>query len=109
MSCQHWKEHSRYTETITSPAGANGCMQFMYLTFQAYGEDGDRDGVKDINNCLDSMASASNYMTKLVDSYGNIEQALKAYNGGPKCAFGGCWESDDYSDKILECANNLIF
>jgi hypothetical protein len=52
----------RSTNSPTSSAGAKGCMQFLPKTFEAYGVDGDGDGIADIDNCADSIASASNYL-----------------------------------------------
>ena len=48
--------------TAVSYAGAQGPMQFMPGTFAAYGVDGDRDGVADINNAADAIFSAANYL-----------------------------------------------
>ena len=48
--------------TNTSYAGAQGPMQFMPATFAAYGVDGDRDRVADINNTADAIFSAANYL-----------------------------------------------
>ncbi|HWA65137.1 MAG TPA: lytic transglycosylase domain-containing protein [Mycobacteriales bacterium] len=45
-----------------SYAGAMGPMQFEPATFEAYGIDGDRDGVKNIDDPADAIYSAANYL-----------------------------------------------
>ena len=60
--------------------GAQGPLQFMPGTWAAYGIDGDGDGNADINNAIDAIHGAANYMSK----HGNIEQALKSYGGNSK-------------------------
>ena len=46
----------------TSSAGAQGPMQFMSGTFEAYGVDGDGDGAADINDLEDAVFSAANLL-----------------------------------------------
>ena len=48
----------------TSPAGAQGLMQFMPGTFAIYGVDGDHDGRASITSDADSIYSAANYLTR---------------------------------------------
>ncbi len=48
--------------TAVSYAGAQGPMQFMPATFAAYGVDGNRDGVADINDPADAIFSAAHYL-----------------------------------------------
>ena len=76
-----------YTETgqrgstvVTSYAGAQGPMQFMPSTFNAYSVDGNGDGVKDINNVDDAIMSAANYMAANGAAAGQITNALFRYN-----------------------------
>jgi membrane-bound lytic murein transglycosylase B len=45
-----------------SYAGAMGPMQFEPSTFEAYGIDGDSDGVKNIDDPADAIYSAANYL-----------------------------------------------
>ena len=45
-----------------SSAGARGPMQFMPATWAAYGTDGNGDGVADIENLADAVASAARYL-----------------------------------------------
>lgn len=68
--------------TATSSAGAQGHMQFMPATFNAYGVDGNGDGVVDINNPADSIYSAANYLTASGVDHGDqgVRDALWAYN-----------------------------
>ena len=66
----------------TSPAGAQGLMQFMPGTFAAYGVDGDGDGRRDIHNDADSIFSAANYLYRSGVRTGpaGVIRALWAYN-----------------------------
>lgn len=66
----------------TSSAGAQGLMQFMRRTFDAYGVDGDRDRRKDIHNDADSIHSAANYLTRsgVTNGQQGVIKALWAYN-----------------------------
>lgn len=57
--------------------GAQGPMQFMPGTWRAYGVDGDGDGVADINNAIDAIHGAANYLAK----HGSLENGLRAYGG----------------------------
>ncbi|MDP9069325.1 MAG: lytic transglycosylase domain-containing protein [Actinomycetota bacterium] len=50
------------TGRATSSAGAQGPMQFMPPTFEAYGVDGDGDGRADINDVDDAIFSAANLL-----------------------------------------------
>jgi membrane-bound lytic murein transglycosylase B len=57
--------------------GAQGPMQFMPGTWRAYGIDGDNDGKADINNAVDAIYGAANYLAK----HGTLNQGLRAYGG----------------------------
>lgn len=52
----------KITKPIGSYAGAQGPMQFMPATWDAYGVDGDGDGTADINDIDDAAAGAANYL-----------------------------------------------
>lgn len=52
-----WKPFN--TTWASSNAGASGPFQFMPLTWDAYKQDGDGDGVMDINNMHDAAFSAA--------------------------------------------------
>jgi membrane-bound lytic murein transglycosylase B len=43
-------------------AGAVGVAQFMPTSIMAYGQDGDNDGIVDMHNHADSMASIANFL-----------------------------------------------
>jgi membrane-bound lytic murein transglycosylase B len=79
-----------------SSAGAQGPMQFMQPTFDAYQEDGDGDGVKSINDVHDAIFTAANHLAANGAGRGNVRQALYRYN-----------HSDIYVDKVLNYAVGL--
>ncbi len=57
-------------------------MQFMPATFEAYGVDGNGDGVRDILDPADSVFSAANYLCASGAGQGpdGLRRALFAYN-----------------------------
>ena len=57
--------------------GAQGPLQFMPGTWASYGADGNGDGNPDINNAVDAIHGAANYISK----HGGVEQGLKSYGG----------------------------
>lgn len=65
-----------------SSAGAVGPMQFMPATFASFGVDGDGDGVKDVWDPQDAVASAANYLcSRGIDGTpAGDQKALLAYN-----------------------------
>jgi soluble lytic murein transglycosylase-like protein len=58
-------------------SGAQGPMQFMPGTWRAYGVDGDGDGIADINNAIDAINGAANYLAK----HGSLDNGLRSYGG----------------------------
>jgi len=63
--------------------GAQGPLQFMPGTWAAYGADGNGDGVNDINNAVDAIHGAANYLV----THGGIEQGLKSYGGNSELVY----------------------
>jgi hypothetical protein len=59
LAAIHKVETGFGTGRATSSAGAQGPMQFMPSTFDAYGIDGDSDGHADINDVEDAIFSAA--------------------------------------------------
>ncbi len=57
--------------------GAQGPMQFMPGTWANYGVDGNGDGTADINNAIDAIFGAANYLA----AHGGVEAGLKSYGG----------------------------
>ncbi len=77
-----WVEthHGQYTDGCAeSSAGARGPMQFIPSTWEAYGVDGNNDGVKRICDYRDAIPGAANYLTAS-GAPGNWDDALYSYN-----------------------------
>lgn len=60
-----------------SGSGARGPMQFMPGTWNAYGVDGDGDGVANIDNAVDAIHGAANFLAK----HGSLDAGLRSYGG----------------------------
>lgn len=64
--------------TATSPAGAQGVMQFMPETWKSYGKGDPRDPIASID-------AGAKYMADLIKQYdGDVRAAIAHYNGGGK-------------------------
>ena len=62
-----------------SYAGALGWMQFMPATWEAYGVDANRDGVRDPYNPVDAIFAAARYL-KAAGAETDLRKAIFAYN-----------------------------
>lgn len=80
--------------TMVSSVGAQGHMQFMPATFEAYGVDGNNNGKVSPWELQDAIYSAANYLNASGYSKSH-RQALFAYN-----------RADWYVDKVLSFASN---
>lgn len=60
---------------IGNGSGPQGPLQFMPGTWNVYGVDGNGDGVADINNAVDAIHGAANYLA----AHGGVEQGLRSY------------------------------
>jgi hypothetical protein len=72
-----------------SSAGALGWMQFMPPTWEAYGTDANKDGVKDPYNPVDAIFAAARYL-KAAGADTDLYKAIFAYN-----------HADWYVDSVL--------
>jgi len=72
-----------------SSAGALGWMQFMPSTWETYGVDGNRDGVKDPYHPVDAIFAAANYL-RAAGAAQDLPGAIFAYN-----------HADWYVDSVL--------
>lgn len=78
----------------TSSAGAQGPMQFMPPTWEAYGVDGDGDGVADINSVSDAVFGAAALLcANGAGDPARLADAIWTYN-----------HSDSYVAEVLELA-----
>lgn len=75
LSAIHQVETGRRDGPISNGSGPHGPMQFMPGTWAVHGVDGDGDGDTDINDAVDAIHSAANYLSK----FPTIEQGLDAY------------------------------
>ncbi len=80
-----------------SYAGAQGPMQFMRGTWNAYAVDGNGDGYTDINNAEDAVYAGANYLAAGGAAEGNVDAALFNYNHAQ-------W----YVDKVKSVAVSII-
>jgi len=62
-----------------SSAGALGWMQFMPASWETFGVDGNKDGVKDPYNPVDAIFAAANYLQK-AGAQEDLKKAIFAYN-----------------------------
>jgi hypothetical protein len=72
-----------------SSAGALGWMQFMPATWEAYGVDANRDGLKDPYNPVDAIFAAARYL-RAAGADQDLYRAIFAYN-----------HADWYVDSVL--------
>ena len=72
-----------------SSAGALGWMQFMPATWDAYGVDANRDGLKDPFNPVDAIFAAARYL-RAAGAEQDLRRAIFAYN-----------HADWYVDSVL--------
>lgn len=63
--------------------GAQGPLQFMPGTWAAYGIDGNGDGTADINNAIDAIFGAANFLAL----HGGVEGGLKSYGGNSELVY----------------------
>ncbi len=70
------KQESGGDSTAVSPKGAAGLMQLMPDTARAV-------GVNDRFDPRENIMGGARYLRQLVDRFGNLENALAAYNAGP--------------------------
>jgi soluble lytic murein transglycosylase-like protein len=78
---------SGWDPRAVSSKGAQGLGQFLPRTWSAYGVDGDGDGVKDVFDASDAIASAARFdcrlLAEVVGVPGDpVRLMLAAYNAG---------------------------
>jgi len=60
---------------ISNGSGPQGPLQFLPGTWANYGIDGNGDGTADINNAVDAIYGAANYLA----THGGVESGLRSY------------------------------
>jgi len=93
-----WQVESgkRWYSHVRSYAGATGPCQFMLGTWRAYGQDGNGDGVKDINDARDCLFAAAKLLAVNGAAEGDYVRALRRYNN-----------SMSYVLKVLRVADSI--
>lgn len=87
-------ETDHHRNRATSSAGARGPMQFMPATWDAFGVDGDGDGVVSITDPADAVPAAARYLCASGgDERTELRQAIWDYN-----------HADWYVELVLEAA-----
>ncbi len=90
-------ESSLGLQATMSSAGAVGPMQFLPSTWEAYGADGDRDGITDVMNPVDAVHGAARLLcANGAGESGRLASALWNYN-----------HSDDYVRQVISLARLL--
>lgn len=103
---------SSFTIGAVSYANAQGPAQFTPETWEAWGADGDGDGIKDPFSIADAVTAQARYMCHNIGQVNQaiadgkvhgdpIELALAAYNAGfgAVLRFGGMPEGGEYSSQ----------
>jgi Transglycosylase SLT domain len=75
----NWEETGFGTNLGASSAGAEGWMQFLPSSWEAFGVDGNGDGVKDPDNPWDAIFAAANLL-HASGAPGNWHDAIFSYN-----------------------------
>ncbi len=99
LEAVHYVETRQSDDTTReSSAGAQGPMQFMPSTFQAYAQDGDGDNQASISDVHDAIFTAAKNLSTNGVAGGNVEGALYNYN-----------HSESYVNRVLDTARSLGF
>lgn len=109
------EQESGWDPRVVSSAGAQGLAQFKPETWAKFGQDGNRNGTRNVWEWQDAIMAQSIYMCYLAHEVRNVPAdrttaMLWAYNAGPeatKAANGRppTAEADNYARRIL---NELV-
>ncbi|MDX6608240.1 MAG: hypothetical protein QOF85_165 [Solirubrobacterales bacterium] len=95
LAAINWVETGFGTNLGPSSAGAQGWMQFIPSSWEAFGVDGDEDGDKDPDDPWDAIFSAAHYL-RLSGAPGNWHDAIFSYN-----------HAEWYVEKVLRYAERF--
>jgi soluble lytic murein transglycosylase len=93
------KLESHFDPTTVGTHGEVGLMQIMADTGEWLAHLAKMDEY-DLRDDATSLDLGALYLEVLVREYGSVEQALAAYNGGPRAAAG--WETNVYVERVLQ-------
>lgn len=115
LAAIHYRETNMNT-TQGRGSGGSGPMQFIDSTWRAYATDGNGDGIADILNFDDSVATAAKYLDALRGGHfssGNysdedIKLASLYYNRGTASPYGANYDVHPYTMNNLDLAHHKM-
>lgn len=91
-------------------SAVNGnCVGLMQINARVHKERASRLGVADLHDTYGNVLVGIDIISEKIKGYGNISQALMAYNGGDQYCWGMIAEgrTSEYARKVLELYEDL--